>query len=272
LRAPTTSGDAVGAFHSTLQAIARSAGGVLPVSPSHQRVTLFDDGVHDDGAMEPDGIYNLPLEDLAKAEGTYHFRAVATYGHDCKATREAAWSIHVEPAIDPGRTLVAIIDIQDLPDGRHGTLVITPRDPFDNPLGPGRGDLFTVTPLPGVSIDGRLKDRGDGSYTVSVSWTPPATPGVVVQQPDRPPVVVAPPRGQVPPGGSRDCTEAAQSLLDCIGLDDPKVACVRVTSVNVQIDLADMCCSEDGARKRGSRSEQRDSAGRGKRGGGSCGK
>lgn len=249
LRAPTTSGDAVGAFHSTLQAIARAAGGVLPVSPSHQRVALFDDGVHDDGAMEPDGIYNLPLTDLAKAEGTYHFRAVATYGHDCKATREAAWSIHVEPAIDPRKTLVTIIDITDRPDGRHGTLVITPRDPYDNPLGPGRGNVFTVTPLPGVSIVGTVKDRGDGSYTVEVTWTAPATPGVVVQQPDRPPVVVAPPRGEVPPGGGHDCTDAAQSLLDCLGLDDPKVACVRVKSVNVEIELKDKGCKKDGCRE-----------------------
>jgi hypothetical protein len=153
------------------------------------------------------------------------------------ATREVTWSIHVEPAIDPGRTIVTIIDVVDRPGGRHGTLVITPRDPYDNPLGPGRGDHFSVAPLPGVIVEGKVKDKGDGSYTVGVTWDPTAAPGVVVQQPDRPPIVVAPPSASVPPSGGRDCTEAAASLLDCLGLPDPEVACVRVKSVNVEIEL-----------------------------------
>jgi hypothetical protein len=121
--------------------------------------------MHDDGAMEPDGVYNHPLKDLTKAEGTYHFRVVATYGKDCRATREVVWSIHVEPAIDPDRTIVTLVDVVDQPGRRHGTLVITPRDPYDNPLGPGRGDHFTISPLPGVIVDGKVKDKGDGSYT-----------------------------------------------------------------------------------------------------------
>ena len=245
LRPPSTAADAVGAFHATLQAIARAAGGTLPVSPAHRRVPLFDDGLHDDGAMEPDGVYNHPLTDLTKAEGTYHFRAVATYGEACRATREVTWSIHVEPAIDPGRTIVTIIDVVDRPDGRHGTLVITPRDPYDNPLGPGRGDHFSVAPLPGVIVEGKVEDKGDGSYAVGVAWDPRAAPGVVVQQPDRPPIVVAPPSAGVPPSGGRDCTEPAASLLDCLGLPDPEVACVRVKSVSVEIELKGKGCGKD---------------------------
>ena len=68
------------------------------------QLTLHDDGRHDDGAMEPDGIFNHPVADLTRVEGTYQFRAVAQYGSGCVATREAHWSLHVEPGIDPGRS------------------------------------------------------------------------------------------------------------------------------------------------------------------------
>jgi hypothetical protein len=247
LRPPATSADAVDAFHATLQAIQRQEGGVLPVPTSTVRVPLFDDGLHDDGAMEPDGIYNNRLEDLTRVEGTYQFRAVATYGEDCRATREALWSVHVEPGIDPDRSDVTVIDVTDGPDGRHGTLVIVPRDRYDNPLGPGRGDGFTVSPMPGVTVTGSVKDRGDGSYGVSVNWDPSVTPtpGVVVQQPDRDPVVVATPCPTKPPDTGKECSEAAGKLLDCMGLRDSDVECVRVKSVDIKVDLKDPKCRKD---------------------------
>ena len=232
LSAPIVSGDAVDAFHATLQAIAKSAGGTLPVAPSTIDVPLFDDGAHDDGALEPDGIFNNPLKELTKAEGTYHFRAVATYGEDCRASREAHWSIHVEPGIDPDKTGVVVDGA-----GGKGVLVITPHDPYDNPIGPGRGHIFEIFPLPGVTIDGKVIDRGDGSYEIPVTWDETITPvpGVVVQQPDRDPVIVAPPGGNMPGGG--DCTEAAEDLLECIGLEDPDVKRVRVKKIVLEVDL-----------------------------------
>jgi hypothetical protein len=150
--------------------------------------------------MEPDGIYNNHLTDLTRVEGTYQFRAVATYGEGCSATREAFWAIHVEPGIDPGHSGVTVVDVTDQPDGRHGVLVITPRDRYDNPLGPGRGNGFTVSPMPGVRVNGTVKDRGDGSYGVDVVWDGSVAPqpGVLVQQPDRDPVIVTPPGGGAP--------------------------------------------------------------------------
>jgi hypothetical protein len=234
---PATSADAVSGFYATLQSIARRAGGALPVPTSVHTVPLFDDGAHNDGAMEPDGIYNNRLKDLTRAEGTYEFRAVATFGEGCRATREAFWSIHVEPAIDPGRSDVQVVDVTDLPDGRHGTLVITPRDPYGNPLGPGRGDRVTVSPIPGVVVGGKVKDRGDGSYGVDVVWDESVTPspGVLVHQPDRNPVTMTPAGTGTPP--AKDCTKAAGKLLDCLGLDGPDVKSVRVKSVCVEIDL-----------------------------------
>jgi len=213
---------------------------VLPVPTSTVRVPLFDDGLHDDGAMEPDGIFNHRLKDLTRVEGTYQFRAVATYGEGCRAMREAHWSLHVEPGIDPDRSDVTVLDVVDQPDGRRGTLVIVPRDRYGNPIGPGRGDGFNVSPLPGVRVDGKVKDRGDGSYGVSVVWDFPVTlvPGVLVHQPERDPVPMTPPT-TVPPVGGRECNEAAGKLMDCLGLHDPDVKCVRVKSVCIEVGLKD---------------------------------
>jgi hypothetical protein len=239
LRPPSTSADALDAFHATLQAVARQAGGVLPVPTSTTRVPLFDDGFHLDGAMEPDGVFNNRLRDLTRAEGTYHFRAVASYGEGCCATREAMWSVHVEPGIDSGRSDVTLVDVADQPDGRHGKLVIVPRDRYGNPLGPGRGDGFTLSPRPGVRLGGRVRDRGDGSYEVSVVWDASNTtvPGVWVQQPDRPAVVMAPPATGVASTCGQECGEAAGKLLSCLGFREPEVKAVSVESVSIKVDL-----------------------------------
>ncbi len=238
LAPPITSGDAVDAFHATLQAIAKAAGGVLPVATSTSTVTLYDDGDHNDGAMEPDGIFNNPLKDLTRVEGTYHFRAVATYGDDCRASREAHWSVHVEPGIDPDKSDVFF-------DGDKGVLLITPRDIHGNPIGPGRGHIFEVSPLPGVKVGGKVKDRGDGAYEVPVAWddqvTP--TPGVLVQQPDRDPVILLPPGGKLP--GAGDCAEAAEDLLECMGLKKPDVKRVRVKKVILEVDMKGGGCKDD---------------------------
>ena len=243
LHAPVASGDALDGFHATLQAIAKGNGGRLPVGMTTMTLPMFDDGAHDDGAMEPDGIYNHPLEDLARTEGTYGFRAVATYGQGCTATREAHWAVHVEPGIDAGHTQVTLVDIVDSGGGLRGTLVLAPHDRYDNPLGPGRGGGFTVSPLPGVQVVGPVKDRGDGSYAVDVTWDPAIVdvPGVVVQQPDRPPQPVTPGNGgakDCPP----DCNNAAGKLLDCLGLHDPDVRRVHVKSVCIEVDLHEEAC------------------------------
>jgi hypothetical protein len=239
LQSPSTSVDAVSGFYNTLQIIKRRNGGTLPVGSKTITVPLFDDGVNFDGALEPDGIYNNRLKDLTKVEGTYEFRAIATFGEECSATRETFWSIHVEPGIDPDRTGVRFEDVAQQPDGRHGTLVLTPRDIYDNPLGPGRGDRFTVKPITGVKITGKVKDRGNGDYGVDVIWDPSVatTPGVLVQQPDRDPKTLTAPE----PGGhldpDKDCSKPAENLLGCLGLKDPDVKKVRVKSVCLEIDL-----------------------------------
>ena len=152
--------------------------------------------------------------------------------------------MHVEPGIDPGRSDVTVVDVTDVTGGFQGTVVIVPRDAYGNPLGPGRAGNFTVSPIPGVTVTGSLKDRGDGSYGVVITWGNSSAPGLVVQQPDRNPVVMTPPGSS---GHGRDCSTVAGKLLDCLGLEDPEVKCVRVKSVTVEMELKDpKCCRDKG--------------------------
>jgi hypothetical protein len=115
----------------------------------------------------------------------------ATYGDGCFSSRETQWSIHVEPAIDPSRSDVGTIQVAPRPDGSlTGILVITPRDKYGNPIGPGRVGDITVTGAPGTTVTGPVLDNGDGSYSIPVRWGPDGQPGIVVGQPGRPPVVL----------------------------------------------------------------------------------
>jgi hypothetical protein len=97
----------------------------------------------------------------------------------------------VEPGIDPSRTGVTV-NIS----GGTGTITVVPRDQYGNNLGPGRGDGLSITGAPGTTVDGPIRDNGDGSYTVPVTWDPFSgnSPGVVIGQPGRPPVVVNGPK------------------------------------------------------------------------------
>jgi hypothetical protein len=175
-------GDVVDPFHATLQQI-EQARGTLPTRMVN--AALFDDGDHADGAMERDGIWGDILTDLTRYEGTYNFRALATFGDGCTATREAFWSLTVELSIDPSKSST---------EWTGSGIKVTPRDVYGNPLGPGRGDRFTTTGVPGVTVTGGPHDNGDGSYTIPAHWDPGMAPqpGVIVSQPGRPPVPLVP--------------------------------------------------------------------------------
>jgi hypothetical protein len=150
---------------------------------------LFDDGAHDDGAMESDGVYANPIGDLLRFEGSYTFHAVATYGETCHGRREAMWSLNVDLGIDSGQTDVRLVD---------STIRFTPRDRYGSPLGPGRSGSFVVTAQPGSQVTGPVSDNGDGSYNAPVTWEGDG-PSVAITQPDRPSVSIAPtPPGQAP--------------------------------------------------------------------------
>jgi len=203
LRAATDKdGDTLDARASTLIALEKERGTLIPTTT--KTFELVDDGDLDgDGALEPDGVFGRPLTDLALFEGTYTFHAVATYGEECTGTREASWSTYVSIGIDPGNTDVKTDPIGTGPGGC--VLVratMTPRDRYGNHLGPGRADSFQVTGQAGSTPVGAVRDNGDGSYSIDLCWDPdsPNPPGVIVTQPDRPPVVVPLP---VPEGFGR---------------------------------------------------------------------
>ena len=165
---------------------------------------LYDDGTHDDGAMEPDGIYGNPISDLTRFEGNYSFHVRATYGRGCSAVREATWTIHVKPGIDPGQTGIETEPTGRLPDGRRRYRVrITPRDRYGNLLGPGRRGELGLTPQPGTELLGPVRDRGDGGYEVDIAWQAGSGPGpgLVVAQPGRPPFALCDVSGALIPGG-----------------------------------------------------------------------
>jgi hypothetical protein len=75
LAAPGIGDGPIGGFHATLRQLGGSQG--YHVVTRDQTAPLFDDGDHDDGAMEPDGIYGNRLTDVTGFEGTYVFHARA---------------------------------------------------------------------------------------------------------------------------------------------------------------------------------------------------
>lgn len=188
--ATTLEGDTIPPPQSTLQGVESSTGSpaVTYVQETHK---LFDDGVHDDGAMDPDGIFGNPLKDLLTAEGDYTFHAVAIYGENCLSSREVLWTVHVDVGIDPGKTTVLTAPTGET--GPGGCVVIratiTPRDRYSNLLGPGRQDAFAISGTAGTQVHGSIQDKGNGTYVVDLCWDPESStpPGVIVTQPDRPP-------------------------------------------------------------------------------------
>ena len=193
LRPPVTvDGDVIDARAATLIDMEREHGAEL-VPASARSFDLFDDGLHDDGGMESDGVFGNPIGDLTRYEGNYTFHARATYGDACVAARETTWSAYVSVGIDSTHTTLTTSYQTTLPDSRDVIRVtIIPRDRFGGALGPGRGGSFTVQPCPGSSPDGGVVDEGDGTYTQVIVFDPTAgyEPGVAIAQPDRPTVIV----------------------------------------------------------------------------------
>jgi V8-like Glu-specific endopeptidase len=206
LRAPAAlDADTIPARQATLQALETESGRPVVdyIESTHD---LFDDAAHEDGTFEEDGIFGNPLKDILTVEGNYTFHFKASYGEGCTANRELLWSLHVDAAVDPGRTGLSSTLGALRPDGRREvTITLVPRDPYGNHVGPGRLDVLTVSGAPGTEVIPPLMDNGDGSYSVPGIWDPSAgqPPGVVIGQPDRPPVVVFEPHTD----GRKDCSK-----------------------------------------------------------------
>jgi len=243
LKTPRIDSDAISAFRSTLQEIERKHDR-LPIAPDTMTISLHDDGMHDDGAMDPDGVFNNPLSEFAVVEGTYDYRAVVQYGDGCAASREAFWSVHVEPGIDPDASDSSIVDVTDVDGTNRGTFVVIPRDRYGNPLGPGRSDIFDVYPVADVVLTGEVKDRSDGSYSIGIKWGADVDkPSIMLQQPDRPPGLFVPPAPKGPSECAEpECSGKAEALLDCMGLPESEVKKIRIKSVCFEVTMKEDDC------------------------------
>lgn len=185
-------GDVLPARQATLKSIEQSTG--APVTGYVESHYDLSDDPQGGGTFKPAGIFGKRLEDVLVVEGDYTFHARARVGQSCTATRECQWSYHVSIGIDPDSTVVTIEPGGSGPGGGPDRIIFTPMDKYGNLVGPGAGDELDVDPLPGCTKLGGLIDLGDGRYSQEVECDPDSDlgPGIIVGQPDRPPVVIAP--------------------------------------------------------------------------------
>jgi Trypsin-like peptidase domain/von Willebrand factor type A domain len=189
----TLGGDTIPARQATLLGLENSTGRPV-ITYTETSFELISNPASTNGQFEPEGVFGNPRTDLLTVEGNYTFHVRATYGTGCVSTRELQWSVTVDPSIDPKHTTVTVSDGGRRPDGtRIGTATVTPRDPYGNLLGPGRGAELTMTGVAGTTVTEAVKDKLDGSYAVPIAWDPSTNPSVVIGQAGRPPVVVGPP-------------------------------------------------------------------------------
>lgn len=183
-------GDVIPARQATLSQIEANTG--APVTAYVEETHAMSRSGAAAETFMPAGIFGVRLIDALVVEGTYTFHARAQLHIDgCTLTREVQWSQHVRVGIDPDATTVTVAPSED------GGAVVTfaPKDRYGNLVGPGAGDALDVTPVPGCTASGGLVDLGDGRYQQKLDCDPDGedTPGIVVTQPGRDPVVLVPP-------------------------------------------------------------------------------
>ncbi len=183
-------GDVIAPRQATLRAL--EGNGPPRIQYVQDHFTLQEDAANTRGAFEAAGSCGILLPDYLRMEGHYTFHARASYG-DCDGARELVWTTHVDVGIDGGNTIVTTEPLGPGPDGRDCMrMTFTPRDRYGNRFGPGRAADMAISPRPGSILTSPVTDVGNGSYRVDVCWGIDALepPGIVIGQPDRPPVKV----------------------------------------------------------------------------------
>ncbi len=186
-------GDTIPSIQATLIQLEKAAGKPV-ITYAEQHFQLKDDVASTKGTFEEAALFGTEFNDLLKIEGNYTFHFVAHYGEGCSGTRELFWTVKAKIGIDGTKSPIRVDTGKTNPDGsKDVTLTFTPMDPYGNYLGPGQlGEVGGFTGLEGTTLNPVVKDNGDGSYTWTGTWQPTKgdAPGLVVQQPGKPPVVI----------------------------------------------------------------------------------
>ena len=136
---------------------------VFPGRTSPSTFRMYDDGSRGDAAAN-DGIYTARITDTSQ-EGTFsfHIRASGPISKGC-FEREQMIQKYVVLNTSSLKVLIGIIKIPHVHDVNRYRIVMTPKDTFDNFLGPGYARSIKVSATQGNILRG-IEDHLDGTYS-----------------------------------------------------------------------------------------------------------
>ena len=132
------------------------------ISPS--TFHMYDDGTHGD-VTASDGTYTAWIKDTLK-EGTFsfYFRASGIIGKGA-FERDEVIQKYVTLNTASLNILVDVNEIPSVPKVNRYEVVLTPKDDFENFLGPGYARSIKARATQGTIIEG-IKDNIDGTYSL----------------------------------------------------------------------------------------------------------
>jgi len=136
----------------------------FPARTEPAALRLYDDGTHGDPVAK-DGIYTNRFADTVK-EGTYSFHLRVSGKTDKGAfERDDVIQKYLTPRVSPKYTLVHVASVLiDDAKLKQFKIAITPRDAFENYLGPRYAGAIKLSATQGKFI-GTVQDNLDGSYS-----------------------------------------------------------------------------------------------------------
>ncbi|MHC4168093.1 MAG: choice-of-anchor X domain-containing protein [Planctomycetota bacterium] len=132
-------------------------------------LTLNDQG-KDGDEIPGDGKYTATFKQT-RYDGIYTFRFVARAGQDRRRAmlnREKLMSVYLRPRIHRRRSSLTVLQREYRPATKQTYLkvAVTPKDSFENDLGPGQADLLKFDVKNSRVL--RIVDKSDGTYEVEI--------------------------------------------------------------------------------------------------------
>ncbi|MCW4048418.1 MAG: S8 family serine peptidase [Candidatus Bathyarchaeota archaeon] len=141
----------------------------FPSTASQASLELYDDGTHGDENAD-DGVYTNTY-DVTTTEGiyTFSFSANGITPTGISYTRESMSQRYVEVGVKPNNIQIGVFfdEVVDAELRSYYTVTVTPKDPYDNFLGPGYADYISLTATRGEFVSD-IEDNLDGTYTVTL--------------------------------------------------------------------------------------------------------